>query len=92
MSITTSSSVASLAAAILLSAMLLVYPRILGTGLGPVEHAVLPLLLLGVSGAFVSGVGYRPDHRVARAVLSPAASWCLMGIGVAALALRRLAA
>ncbi|MFY9289851.1 MAG: cyd operon YbgE family protein [Methylorubrum rhodinum] len=91
MSITTSSRAASLATALVLSAALLLYPRILGARLGPVEHAVLPLLLLGVSGAFVSGLGYRPDNRVARAVLSPAAAWSLMTVGVALLALRRLA-
>lgn len=91
MSTTTSSRVASLTAAFALSAALLLYPRVLGPCLGPVEHAVLPLLLLGVSGAFVSGLGYRPDNRAARVVLSPAVSWGLMGIGIAVLVLRRLA-
>lgn len=86
------SRAASLAAALSLSAVLLLYPRLLGSRLGPVEHALLPVLLLGVSGAFVVGLGYRPDNRLARAVLSPAVSWSLMSLGLAVLVLRRLAA
>jgi predicted membrane protein len=82
---------ASLAAALILSAGLLLWPRILGPQLGPVEHSLLPVLLLGISGAFVSGFGYRPDHRLARILLSPIASWVLMGLGITVLALRGLA-
>lgn len=92
MSITTSSRAASLTAALVLTAGLLLFPRILGGQLGPTAHAVLPMLLLGISGAFVSGLGYRPDTRLARVMLSPAASWVLMGGGVTLLALDRAAA
>ncbi len=91
MSIATSSRAASLAAALILTAGLLLYPRILGAQLSPMAHAVLPMLLLGISGAFVSGLGYRPDMRLARVMLSPAASWVLMGGGVTLLALERTA-
>lgn len=89
MSTTTSARAASLAAASGLSAVLLLYPRILGSRLGPVEHSVLPVLLTGISGAFVFGLGYRPDNRVARCLASPAVTWGLMGFGITVLALRR---
>lgn len=91
MSTTISFRAASLLVALGLSGGLLLYPRVLGNHLGPLEHAVLPLLLLGVSGAFVVGLGYRPDNRLARVVLSPAASWGLMALGVVVLVLHRLA-
>lgn len=92
MSIATSSRVASLAAALVLTVGLLLFPRILGAELGPMTHAVLPVLLLGICGAFVSGLGYRPDTRLVRVVMSPTASWVLMGVSLTLLALDRAAA
>jgi predicted membrane protein len=92
MSTTTSSRAASLPVALGLCATLLLYPRIVGTRLGTVEHSALPMLLLGVSGAFVSGLGYRPENRIARVLFSQGVSWGLMGFGIGILAIRRLTA
>jgi predicted membrane protein len=38
----------------------------------------LPILLLGVSGALVYGVGYRPDHKLLRMLFGPVCAWALM--------------
>ncbi len=73
---------ALLVAALGLSAALLTWPRLLGTKLGALEHAALPLLLLGVSAAFVAGFGFRPENRLARSVLSAPAAWALIATGM----------
>jgi predicted membrane protein len=50
-------------------------------------HTGLPLLMLGVSGAFIFGFGFTPTHRVARGLFHPALTWGLFGVGAALLAL-----
>ncbi|MEO8666942.1 MAG: cyd operon YbgE family protein [Bauldia sp.] len=71
----------SLAAGLAISAVLMLYPYALGTDIPPLTHAALPILLLGVSGALVHGIGYRPDNRALRVLFGPLVSWLLMGIG-----------
>ena len=71
----------SLAAGLAVSAVLMLYPYALGTDIPQLAHAALPVLLLGVSGALVHGVGYRPDNRALRVLFGPMVSWLLMGIG-----------
>jgi predicted membrane protein len=34
-------------------------------------HGALPVLLFGLAGAFIYGVGYRPDNRLLRILLGP---------------------
>lgn len=71
----------SLVTALAISAVLMLYPYVLGTDVTPTAHAALPILLLGVSGALVYGVGYRPDNRLLRILFGPLVSWLLMVIG-----------
>jgi predicted membrane protein len=78
-----------LAVACAISGLLLLYPYILGQATGPAAHTALPILMLGVSAAFVTGVGYKPVNRFARLVLGPVAAWLLMLSGIAIIVLAR---
>lgn len=77
----------SLAAGLAISALLMLYPYALGTKMTPMLHSALPLLLIGVSGALVHGVGFRPENKWLRVLFSPAAAWPLIAIGAALLVL-----
>ncbi|KWV59306.1 hypothetical protein AS156_32085 [Bradyrhizobium macuxiense] len=44
-------------------------------------HTALPVLMLGVAGAFVHGIGYRPDSPLLRILFGPACAWTLMLAG-----------
>ena len=72
----------SLTAASAVSAVLMLYPYALGTEMTPMLHTALPLLLLGVSGAFVHGTGFRREARALRILFSPVAAWPLIAAGV----------
>jgi predicted membrane protein len=72
----------SLLAAIALAGLITVYPRALVSG-AQVNHALLMLLLWGVSAGFVHGVGFVPERRILRLTLGPLAAWPLMGVGLA---------
>ncbi|MBV8474531.1 MAG: hypothetical protein JO107_07965 [Hyphomicrobiales bacterium] len=50
-------------------------------------HAGLPLLMLGVSGAFAHGLGFRPAQPILRGLLHPAVAWILFGAGASVLAI-----
>ncbi|MEJ0097160.1 MAG: hypothetical protein WDM84_03455 [Bauldia sp.] len=55
--------VVSLIAASAVSAVLMLYPYALGTAMTPMLHTALPLLLIGVSGAFVTAWASAPKRR-----------------------------
>lgn len=76
----------SLLAALAISAVLMLYPYALGTEMTAMTHIALPFLLFGVSGAFVHGLGFKPDSRALRAVFSPLAAWPLIAVGIGLLA------
>ena len=75
----------SLASGLAISALLMLYPYALGTTMTAMLHTALPLLLVGVSGALVHGVGFRPDNRALRILFSPIGAWPLMVLGAALL-------
>jgi predicted membrane protein len=77
-----------LTVALAISGVLLLYPYVLG--LSPAEHVALPLTMLGVSGAFVHGVGYTPTNRALRILFGPAVASSLMLIGIGLLILSRM--
>ena len=76
----------SLAAALAVSAVIMLYPYALGTRMTSITHTALPLLMLGVSAAFVHGFGFRPDNGALRWAFSPAVAWPLMAAGIGLLA------
>jgi len=71
----------SLLAAIAVAGLITVYPRALVSG-AQVNHALLMLLLWGVSAGFVHGVGFVPAHRVLRLLLGPLVAWPLIAGGL----------
>jgi len=78
----------SLGAALVISAVLMLYPYALGTKMTPMLHTALPLMMIGVSGAFVHGFGFRPQARALAVLFSPIAAWPLMAVGLALLWVR----
>ncbi len=48
-------------------------------------HSALPIMLLGVAGAFIHGVGFTPDNRFLRVLFGPACAWILMLGGLLAM-------
>lgn len=81
----------SLAAAAILSLALMIYPYALGNTMDRATHIALPVLLLGISGAFVHGIGYEPDNRFLRALFGAPVAWILIALGVALLLMRKAA-
>ena len=78
----------SLGAALIISAVLMLYPYALGTKMTPMLHTALPLMMLGVAGAFVHGMGFRQNARALAVLFSPIAAWPLILIGLALLWVR----
>ena len=79
----------SLLLATAVAAVLMLAPFILVRRVGPAAHTVLPIMLFGVSGAFVHGLGFVPKTAFLRIAFSPAISWPLMVAGVVFLSLDR---
>jgi predicted membrane protein len=69
---------ASFTAALAASLALMLFPFLLRGVPETRLHAALPLMLLGVAGAFVHGVGFLPDNRLLRFLFGPTCAWTLM--------------
>ena len=80
----------SLTTAAVLSLALMIYPYALGHTMDQVTRTALPLLLFGVSGAFVHGIGYEPDNRFLRTLFGAPVAWMLIALGIALLLIRRV--
>lgn len=65
-----------------LSFAVALYPRAIATDMTTVPHGWLVLLLLGMSSAWVYGLGFEPEHRLLRPLFHPATAWLLMLVGV----------
>lgn len=77
----------SLAAALAVTLFVTAYPRFFADTLQQVPHGALVLLMLGVSAAYVHGVGFVPDNRWLKALFGPAAAWAMIGSAACLLAL-----
>ena len=58
----------SIALAIGLSVLILVYPRVVATSVSEVNHGLLTLLMWGIASGFVHGVGFVPRLTIWRGV------------------------
>ena len=67
--------------ALLFAALIVLYPRAIATDMTTVPHGWLVLLLLGMSAAWVYGLGFEPEHRLLRPFFHPATAWLLMLVG-----------
>lgn len=73
---------ASLIAAAVIVAVIVLYPRLVAEDSSSVPHGFLALLLMGMSAAWVHGFGFIPEHRVLRILFSPLVAWPLIAVGV----------
>lgn len=69
---------ASLAAALAASLALMLFPFLLRHVPETRLHSALPVMLIGVAGALVYGIGYRPDNRLLRMLFGPVCAWTLI--------------
>ena len=67
--------------ALLFAALIVLYPRAIATDMTTVPHGWLVLLLLGMSAAWVYGLGFEPEHRLLRPFFHPATAWLLKLVG-----------
>jgi predicted membrane protein len=70
--------IASFMIALAASLALMLFPFLLRHVQEARLHWALPILLLGIAGAFVFGIGYRPDNRPLRILFGPIFPWALM--------------
>ena len=74
----------SLVLALSVTAVVVAAPRLLAGSMHEVPHG----LLLGMSAAYVHGVGYVPRRRWLRPLAGPLVAWPLIGATAALLAMR----
>ncbi len=58
--------------------LLLVHPGAILPADGHYSHPLLMLVMLGASGGFVHGVGFRPELRAWRVLFGPLRAWPLL--------------
>lgn len=68
-------------AAVGFAGLIVLYPRAIAEDMHGVDHGSLVLLLLGMSAAWVSGLGFEPRRRALRAFFNPVSAWVLMLLG-----------
>jgi len=71
----------SITAALLLSGIVLFYPRLIAEQSHEVSHGALSLLMWGVAAGFVHGIGFVPRATLWRLVFHPFTGWILMTLG-----------
>lgn len=79
---------ASLATTAVASLLMMLFPFLLRHVPGTRLHMALPIIFLGIAGAFVHGIGYQPANAWLRVLFGPVCAWVLM-IGGAAILLSR---
>jgi predicted membrane protein len=65
--------------------LLLIHPAAMLSASGYYSHSTLMLVMLGVSGGFVHGVGFKPYCRVWQLLFGPWLAWPFMLLGYALL-------
>ena len=65
----------SLAMALAISLPVLVWPKLVVTADGSVDHGWLTLLMWGIAAGFVHGVGFVPHNHLLRVALGPVVAW-----------------
>ena len=79
----------SLVLALTASGVLSLAPFMLARNVTGAAHGVLLFLMLGISAAFIHGVGFVPRARIIRVIASPAVAWPLIGLATSVLLLNR---
>lgn len=68
-------------AAIGFAGLIVLYPRAIAEDMHSVDHGSLVLLLLGMSSAWVCGLGFEPRRALLRVFFNPVSAWVLMILG-----------
>jgi cyd operon protein YbgE len=76
--------VISFCLAVFLSTEILLFPQLFTDETGQPNHGILSLLLIGISAAFVHGIGFRPKPIALALLFSPLFCWPVMLFGLAA--------
>jgi predicted membrane protein len=71
----------SFLAALAASLALMLFPFLLRAVPQARLHTALPIVLLGVAGAFVYGVGYNPESLLLRILFGPICAWAMIAGG-----------
>jgi predicted membrane protein len=61
-----------------LAAVLLIHPAAMLNADGSYSHRALMFIMIGISGGFVSGVGFKPHFFLWKWLFSPIIAWPLM--------------
>ena len=64
-----------------LAGVLMINPALMLDANGHYNHSVLMLVMLGISGGFVTGVGFEPRFWLWKWLFSPVIAWPLMFTG-----------
>jgi predicted membrane protein len=73
---------ASFLTALALGVTLMLFPFVLRYVPTARLHTALPIALLGIAGALVHGIGYRPDSRLLRLLFGPLCAWSMIAGGI----------
>ena len=68
-------------AAIGFAGLIVLYPRAIAEDMHSVDHGSLVLLLLGMSSAWVCGLGFETRRPILRVFFNPVSAWVLMILG-----------
>lgn len=78
----------SLALALAVTAFVTAYPHFFAQSTQEAPHGLLAVLMLGMSAAYVHGVGYVPQRRWLQPLVGPLTAWLLLATATALLAAR----
>lgn len=68
----------SFIAALAASLALMLFPFLLRHVPETRLHSALPVVLLGIVGAFIHGIGYTADNRLLRVLFGPICAWMMI--------------
>jgi len=68
----------SLGLALVTSGVLMIAPFLVAPHMSGAAHGWASLMMLGITGAFVHGVGFVPRTKLLRWLFSPAVAWTLI--------------
>jgi predicted membrane protein len=78
----------SLALALAVTAVVTACPHLFARSVHEVPHGLLAVLMLGMSAAYVHGVGYVPQRQWLQPLVGPLAAWPLIGVAAVQLVSR----
>jgi len=67
---------------VVLSVFILILPQVVAKDVSELDHRILSLIMLAMSGCFVHGVGFVPKNILAKYLFSPYVCWPIVGLAV----------